>query len=258
MHVHRYRRALALVGALLFASAVSAQGRDFALAYQHDGQLVTGFRVYAGMTPTTLSVVKDVAGAAVRSTTVPGLAAGVWYFAVTALNGQIESPPSNVACASSGATPCSVPVATVPGPVRNLQITLVEPQVAISQISRTSYIQGTLQVGATAYIDRDYTFTTVGSLAGARYIRTASADRATASTWSFVISQPATVYVGYDTRNTTVPSWLSVSSGWTNTGVTIQAAGGKRLYSRQFPAGTVTLGQNTTTAVNAMYVVIVQ
>lgn len=53
-----------------------------------DGTPVTplsGFRIYYGATPTTLSVVVDVPGAVVAEYEIANLSAGTWYFAITAL-----------------------------------------------------------------------------------------------------------------------------------------------------------------------------
>jgi hypothetical protein len=113
--------------------------------------------------------------------------------------------------------------------------------------------------GAGVYTDRDYTFTTVpSSLNKATYIKTANDDKSQTSTTflRFTTNQNTTVYVAYDIRATSLPAWLS---SWTNAGITLGTTDTNlRLYSKGFPAGTVTLGGNAATIEDSsMYSVIV-
>jgi len=111
-------------------------------------------------------------------------------------------------------------------------------------------LQTNVQSGDVQYGDRGYTFTGVPSaLAGAAWLRAANASKSYvgATLVSFTINQQATVYVAFDSR-LTPPSWLD--SSWRATGLTVtdsQASGANQftLYSKVFPAGTVSLGPNS-------------
>jgi hypothetical protein len=118
-----------------------------------------------------------------------------------------------------------------------------------------------LQAGDLVYIDRAYTFTTVpASVQGAAYIQTANDDKAatTAAFLSFEVNQPVIVYVAHDSRIITKPAWLST---FTNTGQDLTLSGHAdpfRLFAQSFPAGTITLGGNTSGGGFSMYSVIVK
>ena len=76
-------------------------------------------------------------------------------------------------------------------------------------------------VGATVFIDRSYTFTTVpAEIAGAPYIITANGDknRTEENFLSFDLSQDATVYIAYDARASSLPNWLA---SWDVVGSTV-------------------------------------
>jgi len=150
----------------------------------------------------------------------------------------------------------------LPGPVRNLAITWaptppLPPVLTISGITPTRYRIGTLAVGQLAHIDRVYTWTDVGALAGAESVLTANDDKTSATAAvSFTIDRPATVYVAYDARYAG-PAWLST---WTNTGQFIRLTDTveprRRLHRRDFPPGPVVLGTNGQTTSNSnMYTV---
>ncbi len=103
-----------------------------------------------------------------------------------------------------------------------------------------------LQEGATYYIDRTYTFTSVPEdLAGATFIKTANDDKLSTSNTllTFTLAQASTLYVAYDPRATALPAWLS---DWTKTiislGTTDPGSSTFDLYSKSFAAGEVTLG----------------
>jgi len=99
--------------------------------------------------------------------------------------------------------------------------------------------------GALVYIDRSYTFNNLTSgSSGATYIQTANNDktRTEPNFLSFDVNQEVIVGIAYDTRATFLPAWLS---GWTNTGKLIGTTDvDRKLYTRNFPAGTITLGGN--------------
>ncbi|WNM58152.1 PKD domain-containing protein [Candidatus Nitrospira allomarina] len=153
-------------------------------------------------------------------------------------------------------TPATVQV-TVSGTPPPSSLTISNLTVASGQ----SYIvpASGLQAGGTVYIDRAYTFTTVpASVQGATYIRTANNDKtATTPTFlSFTVNQPVSVLVAHDVRLTPKPSWLST---FTDTGTNLVTSDTSlRLFSRSFPAGTITLGGNASGGSGSMYAVIVQ
>jgi hypothetical protein len=120
----------------------------------------------------------------------------------------------------------------------------------------SSYVWSTLAVGERVYVDRDYTFNTVPSAyMGMSNLQTANDDKfgSGAGAVSFELAQAGTVYVGFDTRNSILPSWLQ---GWTNTTDELTTSDGRlRLYSKTFTAGSVSLGGNEMG--NSMYVVLI-
>jgi hypothetical protein len=114
--------------------------------------------------------------------------------------------------------------------------------------------------GELVYIDRTFTWSNVGTYSGLTFIRTANDDKNRTETafLSFNVSQTVTVYVAYDIRATSLPNWLS---SWTNTGDILGTTDvDRRIYAKQFSAGTVTLGGNAATGMagaNSMYSVII-
>ena len=110
------------------------------------------------------------------------------------------------------------------------------------------YTTTDLTAGKLMYIDRSYKITGVPStLMDASLIQTANDDKRSTSTslLSFDLSQQSTVYVAYDPRGTSLPSWLS---GWQKLtdklGVDDSQISSMILYSKTFAAGKVTLGGN--------------
>ncbi|WP_295718795.1 glycosyl hydrolase [Mucilaginibacter sp.] len=100
--------------------------------------------------------------------------------------------------------------------------------------------------GSAYYIDRNYAITGVpDSLANLDMIKTANADKSNASSsyMSFNLSQASTVYVAFDPRATSLPTWLKA---WTKLKATVSLNDSKvtyyALYSKVFDAGTVKLG----------------
>jgi len=109
-----------------------------------------------------------------------------------------------------------------------------------------TYEKDTLYPGKLVYIDRSYTFTSVPAAhEGREFIRTANDDRNATNPdfLTFTLTADATVCVAYDDRATSLPAWLDDS--WTLTGDTIGTSDmTRRLYKKDFPAGSVTLGGN--------------
>ncbi|GJL59414.1 MAG: hypothetical protein NPIRA03_22710 [Nitrospirales bacterium] len=116
-----------------------------------------------------------------------------------------------------------------------------------------------LQTGGTVYRDRAYTFKTVPSVVqGAAYIRTANDDKAATNSnfLSFTVNEPVSVYVAYDDRIKSKPSWLG---SFTDTGANLVTSDAPfSLFVRAFPAGTITLGGNASGGCCSMYSVIVK
>ncbi|MDQ4139120.1 MAG: T9SS type A sorting domain-containing protein [Bacteroidota bacterium] len=118
----------------------------------------------------------------------------------------------------------------------------------ITSSTGRSYTLSEIRTGVTVYTDRTYQATTIPSyLNGELLIKTPNDDKRNTSTsvLSFRLSQDATVYVGYDPRATSLPSWLS---NWQklsdDIGLDDPNINHLDLYSKSFPAGTVSLGGN--------------
>ena len=103
----------------------------------------------------------------------------------------------------------------------------------------------TLAVGERVYIDRTFTFTSIPSAyVGREFIRMSNEDKyhKDYSYLTFTLAAPATVYIAYDARATSVPSWLTK---WTKTDEQIGTTDVPRnLYKKSFAAGQVSLGGN--------------
>ncbi|MFT2011394.1 malectin domain-containing carbohydrate-binding protein [Pontibacter sp. 13R65] len=123
--------------------------------------------------------------------------------------------------------------------------------VLVSDIASTtsrSYTLATIAVGANYYTDRAFQITSLPAfLNGKSLIRTANDDKSNSSTnlLSFNLSQTAHVYVAYDPRGTTLPAWLS---DWQRLpdriGINDSKIKYMVLYTKSYPAGTVTMGGN--------------
>lgn len=119
----------------------------------------------------------------------------------------------------------------------------------ISKISTSTghpYAVSTLRDGALIYTDRTYLATSVPAyLSNASFIKTPNNDKYTKSSMSFKLSQNAIVYIGYDPRATALPTWLQ---SWQKLpeiiNITDPDITHLDIFSKAFPAGTVTLGGN--------------
>ncbi len=127
-----------------------------------------------------------------------------------------------------------------------------------------NYVWAQIGVGSLVYIDDTTVFQTVpATIDGEQFLRTAAVDSmASGSPFTTItLSERSSVFVAYDERNTTLPTWMAA---WTSTGEGIDigaAASGPRettldLYSQDFDAGSVDLGGNEMG--NSMYVVVVK
>lgn len=132
----------------------------------------------------------------------------------------------------------------------------VTDQVTPSNTSKTNYVWDVLDNGKKAYIDRDYTISAVpADYVNSMYLQTANNDKGSTGNpfLSFDINAPVAVYVAFDDRISSKPSWLA---GFTDSGDNMMVQGVTySLLRKDFPAGTVTLGGNEG-AGNSMYLVI--
>ena len=128
----------------------------------------------------------------------------------------------------------------------------------VSGTTPTRYEWDYITTGKKLYVDRTTTYTTVPSVyEGYKYLRTANDDKSLSGdgTITFTVSKSTIVYVGFDKRNTTLPSWLA---SWQDTGDTLSTsdtASILQVYSKTFPTETVALGGNGKG--KSMYVVLV-
>ncbi|WP_345156543.1 InlB B-repeat-containing protein [Pontibacter saemangeumensis] len=118
----------------------------------------------------------------------------------------------------------------------------------ITAASGKLYTQTDLVIWAKTYTDRTYQVTSIPtSLGGALLLQTANDDKFSTSSnaLSFNMTQSGTIYVAYDPRATTLPSWLSDWQKLTDrVGVDDSKISYMDIYSKSFQAGTVTLGGN--------------
>jgi hypothetical protein len=102
-----------------------------------------------------------------------------------------------------------------------------------------------LGVGSSYYVDRTYTITEVpAEVKYASWIKTGNADKTNTSDnfINFTLPRDAVVYIAYDSRATSLPTWMS---GFINTGLTLKTTDvSLKLYAKFYPAGKVTLGGN--------------
>ena len=127
------------------------------------------------------------------------------------------------------------------------------------------YLKDFLTAGSVYYLDSSFTITSQpNSFGNYQAILTRNDDRnIDASTHiQFTLSATSSVYVCYDSRATTTPTWLDNS--WTLTGDTVEVSdagmGHFEVYQKDFPTGVVTLGGNVeggATGAGSMYIVYV-
>jgi hypothetical protein len=159
----------------------------------------------------------------------------------------------------------TAPAVTIPtAPVGTTPI--VPATELITNITVTTgkkYQLSKLAAGAVYYTDRSYDITSAPSyLVNTPFIQTANEDKInkSGSLLSFNLNHAGTVYVAYDPRATTLPTWLK---GWQKLtdkiGINDSKISSFTLYSKDFPAGKVTLGGNMTgeaTGALCQYIVI--
>ncbi len=132
------------------------------------------------------------------------------------------------------------------------------PALDITATSIAGYQWDILATGKAVYVDRGYTYSSVpAAYAGLSYLKTANNDKTSTGDnfLSFVVNQSVTVFIGHDTRIASKPAWLST---WSDTGAQLTTTDTTlRLFSKNFPAGTVTLGGNGGDSGGSMYTVLV-
>ncbi|MFC1504061.1 discoidin domain-containing protein [Spirochaetota bacterium] len=167
-------------------------------------------------------------------------------------------------------TPTHTPTATQVATVTSTPLPTATPtqagQLLISGVTAAGAGEYTaaedLSTGKYVYTDRSYTYTVIpGAVEGCEYILTANSDKYSIGEQhlSFNLASSATVYVGYHMVAQILPTWLS---GWTDTHLVLETSFGDtlklKLFSKDYNAGSVTLGGNIQggTDANTMYVVV--
>lgn len=133
-----------------------------------------------------------------------------------------------------------------------IQLYADQPNLSITGITlstgATAQLDSSFAVGDSVFTDRTFTWASVGTIGGKQWIRTPNNDKnnTAASYLQFTVNTPVTVYVLYDERATALPNWMST---FTNTGqlLTITGDVSRNVYSKTYPAGTITLGGNLAT-----------
>lgn len=136
---------------------------------------------------------------------------------------------------------------------------IITKGMAISSVSQSDYQLAAFALGATSYVDRDYTVVkSPDYLTGALRVVTANDDKtaADANFLSFELNGSAKVLVAYDARIDSVPVWLS---SWEANGDKIIDSRDNvfNVYETYCSEGRVTLGGNCGTMDDAMYLVYV-
>jgi hypothetical protein len=155
---------------------------------------------------------------------------------------------ANSALSTAPVTTPTVPVTTPTVPVTTPTVPVTALITNITATTGKKYQLSKLTSGAVYYTDRTYDITSAPSyLVNAPFIQTANEDKinTSSSLLSFNLNHAGTVYVAYDPRATTLPTWLQ---GWKKLtdkiGINDSKISSFNLYSKDFPAGKVTLGGN--------------
>ena len=127
-----------------------------------------------------------------------------------------------------------------------------QPDLTVTNVSRPDYVVATdeLQAGDLVYGDRMYVFSNPipAKLYKKTFIMTAQEDRDTTTPAAFLtfdVNREVIVYVAIDKRITKLPTWLSSWSVMADPLITTDTGEkNRRVYSKKFAAGQVTLGPN--------------
>lgn len=141
----------------------------------------------------------------------------------------------------------------------------VSVDAVLKNISLNHYKLDSLSVGSSYYVDRDYRIVELPeSKSKILSLKTANSDRwrTDESFLSFSVEKDVTIYVGYDSRATSVPFWLQDNFTETGNSVAVSDLSHEfRLWKRTCSAGTVDLGGNMAEGAlgaKAMYIVLVE
>jgi chitodextrinase len=139
-----------------------------------------------------------------------------------------------------------------------LSYTLIR-SLSIRNLSLSNYKVRTAVNGDSVFLDRAYTIQILPDLLLKQWrIVTANNDKGNTSNpfFSFSVNQYVNVYVAYDRRLTTPPSWLQ---SWTATTAVVKTSDSEYLcYKKNFPPGTISLGGNCGTGSCSMYMIFVE
>jgi hypothetical protein len=132
-------------------------------------------------------------------------------------------------------------------------------ELIVNNLNQITYQTAYLKEGDTYYIDRTFTITNIpSSCQNLLWIKTANDDKTSTGTFSltFDVNQPVTVYIAYDQRISSLPTWLA---NWNDEGQLIQTSDTTlNLYSKNFPQGQIALGGNYGSSNDSMYAVLIK
>ena len=132
--------------------------------------------------------------------------------------------------------------------------------VHVAAINRPDYQPAAVQEGTSYYVDRDYKIASIpNDLKSAIWLKTANDDKFSTGNdfLEFTVNQRVDLYVGYDTRLTTLPEWLAA---WDTTTYKIvdEHAETFQVYHTLQDSGKVVLGGNYGTDNSNMYFVLIK
>ena len=132
--------------------------------------------------------------------------------------------------------------------------------VIVKSINKTAYRPSRLSVGDEYYIDRSFKLAEVpDGLKDQTWIKTANNDKFSTDPnfLTFKVEETVRVFVGYDERIAQLPTWLQ---NWNDDHLVIKDQNNTRFrcYSKDFVAGSVTIGGNFGNDNSNMYVVILE
>ena len=104
------------------------------------------------------------------------------------------------------------------------------------------YEIGSLGAGEPVYVDRGYAYTGMPhELKGLPVVRTANGDKRDDVDLRIQLAAPSTLYVGFDVRGSTLPSWLLTWEAMPDALIRTTDTD-FRIYRKRFPAGEASLG----------------
>lgn len=122
----------------------------------------------------------------------------------------------------------------------------VPAQSVVNLLSPSNYELDNFDINSEIFVDRSYYIQSQpAGFDEFRAIRTANNDKNSSASAliTFSITSPATIYVAYDSRASSLPDWMDGS--YTSTGSIVDTSDVNfNLYSKEYPAGEVILGGN--------------